>query len=78
MTLANTKRKTSPMTNKTVVPKGKTAKTENAKVYEFLPTTDIQPAEILELSELLRIGCSGYVIESMSENLRKHFREIKK
>lgn len=47
------------------------------KTYEFKPAENISENEIKELSEKVRIGITGRVLETLSEDLKKHFVEIK-
>lgn len=51
-------------------------KLSQAKVYEFLPDESITIKEIIELSELVRVGVSGHVLENATEGLKKHFVEV--
>lgn len=53
-------------------------KSRQSKTYEFVPNSDITIAEIKELAELIRIGVGGHVLDMASDELRKHFVEVKK
>lgn len=53
-------------------------KLSQAKVYEFLPDESITIKEIIELSELVRVGVSGHVLDNATEGLKKHFVEVSK
>lgn len=53
------------------------AKIAQYKTYEFKPAENISENEIKELSEKVRIGVTGRVLDTLSEDLRKHFVEIK-
>lgn len=57
----------------------KTAKKyTQSTVYEFIPNDNIQIAEIIELSKLIRVGVSGEILDRASDELKKHFIEVKK
>jgi len=47
-------------------------------VYEFTPNDNIQTAEIIELAKLIRVGVSGEILDKASDELKKHFVEVKK
>lgn len=47
-------------------------------VYEFTPNDNIKIAEIIELSKLIRVGVSGEILDKASDELKKHFVEVKK
>ena len=51
-------------------------KYNQSKVYEFTPDETITPVQIIELSNLVRIGVSGEIIKEASDELKKHFTEI--
>jgi len=55
----------------------KEKKYAQSKLFEFKPTENITEAEIIELSELIRIGISGDILDKASPDLKKHFFEIK-
>jgi hypothetical protein len=55
----------------------KEKKYTQSKVFEFKPTEKITEAEIIELSELIRIGISGEILDKASPDLKKHFFEVK-
>ena len=46
------------------------------KVYEFIPNQDITVPEIIELAEIVRIGVGGHILDTASDGLKKHFREV--
>lgn len=52
-------------------------KVSQSKVYEFKPTEDISIEDIKELSDVVRVGVTGRVLELLSDDLKKHFVEIK-
>lgn len=47
-------------------------------VFEFTPNDNIKTAEIIELSKLIRVGVSGDILDKASDELKKHFIEVKK
>ena len=51
-------------------------KINQATLYEFKPSDDISIQDIKELSEVVRVGITGRVLENLSPNLRKHFMEV--
>lgn len=53
------------------------AKVAQYKTYEFKPNAEISEEQVFELSEKVRIGITGRVLETLSEDLKKHFVEIK-
>lgn len=55
----------------------KEKKYSQSKVFEFKPNDNITEAEIIELSELIRIGVSGEILDKASPELKKHFFEVK-
>jgi hypothetical protein len=58
----------------------KTAKKQQisqANLYEFKPSDDISVEDNKELSDVVRVGVTGRVLELLSPNLRKHFMEVK-
>lgn len=56
----------------------KAKKYTQSTVFEFKPANTITEAEILELSNLIRIGVSGEILDKASDDLKKHFIEVKK
>jgi len=56
----------------------KQKKYSQSKVFEFKPTQEVSPQELVELLALIRIGVSGEILEKASDELNKHFIEIKK
>lgn len=48
------------------------------KVFEFLPNTEITPHEVVELTNIIRIGVSGEHVAKMTPGLQKYFVEVKK
>jgi hypothetical protein len=55
-----------------------TKKYNQSNLFEFKPANDISEEEIIELSNLIRIGVSGEILNKASDNLKKHFVEVKK
>lgn len=55
----------------------KAAKHKQSIVYEFIPDDTVTTAEIIELSELIRVGVSGHALENASDELKRHFKEVK-
>lgn len=49
-----------------------------SNLFEFKPANTITEAEILELANLIRIGVSGEILDKASDDLKKHFIEVKK
>jgi hypothetical protein len=48
-----------------------------ARLYEFVPDeTSITPNNIVELANLVRVGVGGHVLEKLSPELKKHFKEV--
>jgi hypothetical protein len=56
----------------------KTKKYSQSNLFEFRPKSDITENEIIELLALIRIGISGDLLDKASDQLKKHFVEIKK
>ena len=50
---------------------------EQAKLYEFFPTTETDINHIIELFSLIRVGVSGDLLEKASPELKKYFKEVK-
>lgn len=53
-------------------------KYNQSHLFEFKPANTITEAEILELADLIRIGVSGEILDKASDDLKKHFIEVKK
>lgn len=47
-------------------------------VYEFIPNDNLKVEEVIELTKLIRVGIPGDVLDKASDNLKKHFFEVKK
>lgn len=56
----------------------KSKKYNQSTVFEFKPANNITEAEILELANLIRIGVGGEILDKASDDLKKHFIEVKK
>lgn len=52
------------------------AKFDQSKIFEFKPDETITCQEIIELSELIRIGICGSTLSNASPELKRHFEEI--
>lgn len=48
-----------------------------SKVFEFKPNDNITEDNIIELANLIRIGVSGEILDKASDELKKHFVEVK-
>ena len=46
------------------------------EVYEFLPDDSITTAEVIELSQLIRIGVGGNSLERATPELKRHFKKV--
>lgn len=51
-------------------------KYSQSKVFEFKPKEDITKEDIIELTNLIRIGISGEILDKGSVALKKHFEEV--
>mgnify|MGYP006293798765 FL=1 len=48
-----------------------------ARLYEFVPDeASITPNNVVELAQLVRVGIGGNLLEKLSPELRKHFKEV--
>lgn len=48
-----------------------------ARLYEFTPDEgSITPNNIVELANIVRVGVGGHLLEKLSPELKKHFREV--
>jgi len=48
-----------------------------ARLYEFTPDESIiTPNNIVELANIVRVGIPGHVLEKLSPELQKHFKEV--
>lgn len=56
----------------------KQKKYSQSKVFEFKPTKEVSPQELIELLALIRIGVSGEILDKASDGLKKHFIEVEK
>lgn len=52
-------------------------KISQANLYEFKPSKNISETAIMELAEIVRVGVTGRVLELLSDDLKKHFVEVK-
>lgn len=46
------------------------------KLYEFKPDDKITPDNVVELSNIIRVGVGGHVLKEMSEELQAYFKEV--
>ena len=46
------------------------------EIYEFLPDDTITTAEIIELSQIVRIGVGGNSLEKATPELKRHFKKV--
>ena len=51
-------------------------KTGDHEIYEFLPDDTITTAEIIELSQIVRLGVGGNTLEKASKELKRHFKKV--
>lgn len=48
-----------------------------ARLYEFAPDeSTITPNNIVELAQIVRVGIGGPLLEKLSPELKKHFKEV--
>ena len=48
-----------------------------ARLYEFVPDEgSITPNNIVELAQIVRVGIGGNLLEKLSPELKKHFKEV--
>jgi len=48
-----------------------------ARLYEFVPDeTTITSNNIVELAKIVRVGIGGPLLEKLSPELKKHFKEV--
>jgi hypothetical protein len=48
-----------------------------ARLYEFVPDeSTITPNNVVELAQLVRVGIGGPLLEKLSPELQKHFKEV--
>lgn len=56
--------------------KDETYKHSPARLYEFAPSDNITPNNIVELAKIVRVGVGGDLFEKLSPELQKHFKEV--
>ena len=57
--------------------KDKLHKNSPARLYEFVPDeSTITPNNAVELAKIVRVGIGGHVLEKLSPELQKHFKEV--
>jgi hypothetical protein len=60
-----------------MVKKDKHHKHSPARLYEFQPDeSNITPNNIVELANIVRVGIGGHLLEKLSPELQKHFKEV--
>ena len=48
-----------------------------ARLYEFTPDElSITPNNVVELSQIVRVGISGDLLKKLSPELQKHFKQV--
>ena len=47
-----------------------------ARLYEFVPDKSIDTNNIIELSNVVRVGVGGDLFKKLSPELQKHFKEV--
>ena len=47
-----------------------------ARLYEFAPDETITTNNIVELANIVRVGIGGPLLEKLSPELKKHFKEV--
>ena len=55
---------------------GKKKENLDHEVYEFLPDDTVTTAEVIELSNLVRIGVGGNTLDKASKELKRHFKKV--
>ena len=57
--------------------KDKHHKHSPARLYEFIPDeSTITPNNAVELSKIVRVGIPGHILEKLTPELQKHFKEV--
>ena len=57
--------------------KDKLHKHSSARLYEFIPDeATITPNNVVELAKIVRVGIPGHILEKLSPELQKHFKEV--
>lgn len=57
--------------------KDKHHKHSSARLYEFIPDeATITPNNTVELAKIVRVGIPGHLLEKLSPELQKHFKEV--
>jgi hypothetical protein len=52
-------------------------KHSSARLYEFIPDeATITPNNVVELSKIVRVGIPGHILEKLTPELQKHFKEV--
>lgn len=57
--------------------KDKLHKHSPARLYEFAPDeATITPNNVVELANIVRVGIPGHILEKLTPELQKHFKEV--
>jgi hypothetical protein len=56
--------------------KDKHHKHSPARLYEFTPDDTITTNNVVELANIVRVGIGGHLLEKLSPELQKHFKEV--
>lgn len=52
-------------------------KHSSALLYEFVPDkATITPNNVVELAKIVRVGIPGHLLEKLTPELQKHFKEV--
>jgi hypothetical protein len=52
-------------------------KHSSARLYEFIPNeATITPNNAVELAKIVRVGIPGHILEKLTPELQKHFKEV--
>jgi hypothetical protein len=47
-----------------------------ARLYEFVPDNTIDTNNVIELAKIVRVGIGGNLLEKLSPELQKFFKEV--
>lgn len=56
--------------------KDKHYKHSPARLYEFVPDNTIDTNNVIELAKIVRVGIGGNLLEKLSPELQKFFKEV--
>lgn len=52
-------------------------KHSSASLYEFVPDENtITPNNVVELARIVRVGIPGHILDKLTPELQKHFKEV--